>query len=37
MEKGITSKEGREFALEIMDYMREKLKEYQKETNNFST
>lgn len=32
-EKGITSKEGREFALEIMDYMREKLKEYQKETN----
>ena len=33
IEKGITSKEGREFALEIMDYMREKLKEYQKETN----
>lgn len=33
MEKGITSKEGREFALEIMDHMREKLKEYQKETN----
>jgi len=33
MEKGITSKEGREFALEIMDYMREKLKDYQKETN----
>ena len=33
MDKGITSKDGREFALEIMDYMREKLKEYQKETN----
>ena len=33
MNKGITSEDGREFALEIMDYMREKLKEYQKETN----
>ncbi len=31
--KGITSKEGREFALEIMDHMREKLKSYQSETN----
>ena len=33
-EKGIASKEGREFALEIMDHMRERLKEYQKETNS---
>ena len=33
MDKGITSENGREFALEIMDYMREKLMEYQKETN----
>ena len=31
--KGITSKEGRDFGLEIMDHMREKLMEYQKETN----
>ncbi len=31
--KGITSKEGREFALEIMDHMRERLMKYQKETN----
>jgi ribonucleoside-triphosphate reductase len=33
-EKGITSKEGREFALEIMDHMRERLMQYQKETNS---
>jgi len=33
-EKGIASEEGREFALEIMDHMREKLKKYQKETNS---
>ena len=31
--KGIGSKEGREFALEIMDHMREKLANYQQETN----
>jgi len=31
--KGITSKEGREFALEIMDHMREKLKDYQADTD----
>ncbi len=31
--KGITSEEGREFALEIMDHMREKLMKYQEETN----
>jgi len=31
--KGITSDEGREFALEIMDHMREKLMKYQEETN----
>ena len=33
-EKGIASEEGREFALEIMDHMRERLKRYQKETNS---
>ena len=33
-EKGIASEEGREFALEILDYMREKLMKYQKETNS---
>jgi ribonucleoside-triphosphate reductase len=33
-EKGIASEEGREFALEIMDHMRERLKKYQKETNS---
>lgn len=31
--KGIGSKEGREFALEIMDHMRERLANYQQETN----
>ena len=31
--KGITSEEGRKFALEIMDRMREKLKDYQAETD----
>jgi ribonucleoside-triphosphate reductase len=33
-EKGVASEEGREFALEIMDHMRERLKKYQKETNS---
>jgi len=33
-EKNIASKEGREFALEIMDHMRERLMKYQKETNS---
>ncbi len=32
-EKGIASKEGGEFALEIMDHMRERLGNYQQETN----
>mgnify|MGYP005815605649 CR=1 FL=1 len=32
-EKGITSKEGREFGLEIMNHMREVLMTYQNETN----
>ncbi|PKL72583.1 ribonucleoside triphosphate reductase [Candidatus Kuenenbacteria bacterium HGW-Kuenenbacteria-1] len=32
--KDIASKEGREFALEILDFMREKLKEIQNETGN---
>jgi ribonucleoside-triphosphate reductase len=32
--KGIVSEEGREFALEIMDHIRERLMKYQKETNN---
>lgn len=31
-EKGISSKEGREFALEIMDHMRDRLVKYQEET-----
>jgi len=33
-DKGIASKEGKEFSLEILDFMREKLKEFQKETGN---
>jgi len=33
LEKGITSKEGREFGLEIMEHMRERLMTYQNETN----
>ena len=33
-EKGITSEEGRLFALEIMDHMRDRLKKYQEETNS---
>ena len=32
--KDITSKEGRQFSLEILDFMRDKLKEYQEETGN---
>lgn len=31
--KDITSEEGREFGLEIMDYMKERLKDYQTETD----
>jgi len=31
--KGITSEKGREFGLEIMDHMREKLMDYQTKTN----
>ncbi len=31
--KGITSKEGREFAIEVMEHMRQRLMDYQKETN----
>jgi anaerobic ribonucleoside-triphosphate reductase len=31
--KDITSKEGRKFGLEIMEYMRDRLKDYQNETN----
>lgn len=34
MGKDITSKEGKEFALEILDFMRDKLMNYQNETNN---
>jgi len=34
MGKDITTKEGNKFALEIMDFMREKLMDYQNETNN---
>ncbi len=33
-DKGITSKEGKELSLEILDFMRERLKEFQKETGN---
>lgn len=32
--KDITTKEGKKFALEIMDFMRDKLMDYQNETNN---
>jgi ribonucleoside-triphosphate reductase (formate) len=32
-ENDITSKEGREFGIKVMDYMREKLMTYQQETN----
>jgi ribonucleoside-triphosphate reductase (formate) len=35
--KDITSKEGRGFALEIMDHVRERLIKYQKETNSLFT
>ncbi len=35
MGKDITSTEGRSFTLEILDFMRERLKEYQEETGNF--
>jgi ribonucleoside-triphosphate reductase (formate) len=34
MKRDIASGEGRAFALEILDFMREKLKTYQNETNN---
>lgn len=33
--KGIWMNEGREFALKVLDFMREKLIEYQQETGNF--
>lgn len=32
MGKGIGTKEGREFALEVLDFMRDQLKKYQKQT-----
>jgi len=31
----ITTKEGHKFALEILDFMRERIKDYQEETGNF--
>jgi ribonucleoside-triphosphate reductase len=34
MGKDIASKEGHAFAAEILDFMREKLMDYQNETNN---
>lgn len=34
VDKGIASPEGREFALEVLDLMRDKLMDYQNETNN---
>ncbi|HTW96550.1 MAG TPA: ribonucleoside triphosphate reductase [Candidatus Methylomirabilis sp.] len=34
MKRDIGSAEGKQFALEILDFMREKLKNYQNETNN---
>ncbi|KPJ57351.1 anaerobic ribonucleoside-triphosphate reductase [Parcubacteria bacterium DG_74_2] len=34
LEENITSRKGRKFALEIMDFMREKLVRYQKETGD---
>jgi ribonucleoside-triphosphate reductase len=34
MGKNIASPEGHQFALEVLDFMRDKLKEYQLETNN---
>jgi len=33
-DKDITSKEGREFALEVLDFMRDKLKQFQESTGN---
>ncbi|MCX7698521.1 MAG: ribonucleoside triphosphate reductase [Candidatus Goldbacteria bacterium] len=35
MGKGIKDEEGRAFTLQVLDFMREKLKEYQEETGNF--
>lgn len=32
--EGITSRRGKKFALEVMDFMRKRLVQYQKETNN---
>jgi anaerobic ribonucleoside-triphosphate reductase len=32
--ENITSKDGKDFALKVLDFMREKLEEYQKETGN---
>ena len=34
MKRNIASAEGKEFALEILDFIRERLKNYQNETNN---
>jgi len=34
MDEGISTKRGREFALKVLDFMRGKLEEYQKETGN---
>jgi len=34
IKKSIATKEGREFALEIMNYMREKIMDYQNQTNH---
>jgi len=34
MKRDIVSAEGREFAMEILDFMRDELKNYQNETNN---
>ncbi len=34
MKKGISDPEGKAFAVEVLDFMRERLKDYQNETNN---
>jgi len=34
MGKGITTPEGRKFAIDVLDFMREKLKQFQEETGN---
>lgn len=35
MDKDIISEEGRTFTIEVLDFMRDRLKEYQEETGNF--